>query len=562
MHRKLIALLLFSIISYASFAQQDYEKALHLATYFLGAQRSGDYDSWIHGASHTQDGVSLNPQVDLSGGWHDCGDYIKFSFTNNWAATMYLLGYHLFPEAYLDQYSTAFSAPPSNGIPDVLDEVKIQTDYIIRSYNNGNPIQQVGHGTYDHNGSFSEPVTMSAQPVNQGGDPRPVYLNEDCPNITGSAAAALALMAMTYEDHDASYAALCLQYAKYFYGLGVGKSGSCGSVDCFSGGSACYDLSAKSSDDEMAMAAACLYEATGENSYLVNAQSYFNFNEWVGEVLYYGNMNILSAAMLYKTTGNTTYLDEMKEHFDFHNQAQFSSLGFYKYQYSGGWGNLQYTGNEAFVAAVIHLLDGGANPIYYNFTKSNVDFILGGHNGVGNVPANFSFLIGYDEMGGGYPLRPHHKAAFGSAKTDWSLFTLESNAPGSVAFAFELKGALVGGPNDAGQYHDKIDDFQNSEVCTYYNGGFTGAAAYVRKIEEGILTKTPKVTVQDLTYQIVGKQLTIAEQGGLRIYNHVGKLVCEKNLNGNTQVDLSNLKSGIYTMHLPEQLKWARFVLR
>lgn len=63
-------------------AQQDYKKAVHLSTYFLGAQRSGDDQSWIHGPSHLSDGAYLNNNIDLTGGWHDCGDHIKFNFTS------------------------------------------------------------------------------------------------------------------------------------------------------------------------------------------------------------------------------------------------------------------------------------------------------------------------------------------------------------------------------------------------------------------------------------------------------------------------------------------------
>lgn len=561
MYRKILSFLLGTIVVWPTQAQHDYSKALNLSTYFLGAQRSGDNDSWIHGASHTQDGSTLNPQVDLTGGWHDCGDNIKFSFTNNWAATMYLLGYHFFSEGYLDNYSSAFSAPPSNGVADILDEVKIQTDFIIRSFNNGSIIQQVGSGDYDHNGSFAEPVTQSFLPANRGGDPRPIYTTLNCPNITGSAASALALMSMNYSDYDASYAATCLQSAKDFYAHGKGKSGSCGSIDCSSGESPCYDLSAKSSDDELAMAAACLYEATGESTYLTDAENYFNPNLWNGEVHYYGNMNLLAAAILYKTTGNAIYLNHLKDHFDYHTKAQFSSLGFYKYQYSGGWGNLQYTGNEAFIAALVHKLDDTNNADYYDFTKVNVDFILGSHNGIGNIPANFSFLIGYNELGGGYPLRPHHKAAFGSTKTDWSNFTLESNTPGSVAYAFELKGALVGGPDDAGNYTDEIDVFQNSEVCTYYNAGFTGALAYVRKIENGLITSASKIN-KELKFQLVNNQLKLLQSGDLHVINTLGQDFLSKKVDLGDSIDLSNLKVGVYFLKFDNLSKTARIIIK
>lgn len=562
MNRIIFSAILSVIVVWPTAAQHDYRKAVNLSSYFLGAQRSGDNDSWIHGASHTQDGVSLVPSVDLEGGWHDCGDYIKFSFTNNWAATMYLLGYHFFPAGYPDNYSTAFSAPPTNGIPDILDEVKIQTDFILKSYNGGDIVQQIGHGDYDHSGSFSEPVTMSAQPVNKGGDPRPVYINEDCPNIIGSAAAALALMSIDYRDFDGSYADQCLQAAKDFFALGKTKSeGSCGSIDCFSGGSPCYDLSSKSSNDEMAMAAACLYEATGESSYLTDAENYFNPGEWDGEVLYYGNMNILTAAILFETTGTASYLNEIKDHFNYHSKPEYSTLGFYKYQYSGGWGNLQYTGNEAFVAAVLHLLDGGTESDYYNFAKSNVDFIMGSHSGIGNIPANFSFLIGYNELGGGYPLRPHHKAAFGSTKLDWSLFTLESNSPGSVAYAFELKGALVGGPDNSGNYTDEIDVFTNSEVCTYYNAGFTGALAYVNKVENSLVTGKKEVKPA-LNFQLIGKQLSIEEEGQLLIINSVGQQVFSKNIAAFEVIDLSHLNNGVYFLNLKGQNKTTRILIK
>ena len=111
-------------------SQHNYPKAQHISTYFLGAQRCGNTNSWIHGACHLQDGQQVGK--DLTGGWHDCGDYIKFHHTGPFTALMYLSGFDNFEAAYADNYSQANSAPPSNGIPDILDEVKIETDYLIK----------------------------------------------------------------------------------------------------------------------------------------------------------------------------------------------------------------------------------------------------------------------------------------------------------------------------------------------------------------------------------------------------------------------------------------------
>jgi hypothetical protein len=565
--RKLITIILVAVAFVSTAQTHDYAHAQHLATYFFGAQRSGDNQSWIHGPSHTQDGQSLNPSADLTGGWHDCGDYLKFNFTSHWAAAMMLFSYHLYPEAFADDYSQAYSAGSPNGIPDVLDEVKIQTDYIIRSYNGGNAVLQVGHGTYDHNGSFSEPVTMSAQPVNKGGDPRPVYIDNDCPNVLGAAASALALMSMAYESFDATYAAECEAVAIQYYNLAQGKTGSCGSRDCFNGGSPCYDLSAKSHTDEMAMAAATLYEATGLSSYLTAAENYFDMNIWNGEVHYYGNMYMPAAAQLYLVSGNNAYLNKLQSHFDYHSQTQFSTLGFYKYQWSGGWANLQYTSYEAHVAAMLHLVDPNTNTDAYNFLKSNVDFILGSHNGVGNVPANFSFLIGYDEMGGGYPLRPHHKAAFGSTRLDWSLFTQESNSPGSVTYAYELKGALVGGPGDNGNYADEIDVFENSEVCTYYNAGFLGAVAYVNKVENGLLTSSEDIAVEEALKvfpTITDQNVTIVNRGNpmtISLFDAGGKLIQTKLVQATEVFNLDQLSDGVYFLR-SDNGSWSQKIIK
>lgn len=69
---------------------------------------------------------------DLSGGWHDAGDYNKYTnFTL--AAVHYLLGaYEQKPAAFGD----ANSIPESgNGTPDILDEVKWELDWLLKMQN-------------------------------------------------------------------------------------------------------------------------------------------------------------------------------------------------------------------------------------------------------------------------------------------------------------------------------------------------------------------------------------------------------------------------------------------
>jgi len=106
---------------------------------------------------------------------------------------------------------------------------------------------------------------------------------------------------------------------------------------------------------------------------------------------------------------------------------------------------------------------------------------LGDHQKISSdAPAGFSFLIGYNVRGGGYPLRPHHAAAFGSTDLSGDEFTAEQSNPGSVLFAHELTGALVGGPKSAcADYDDNIGDFVANEVAIDYNAGLVAALAAI-----------------------------------------------------------------------------------
>lgn len=254
----------------------DYALAQHLSTYFLGAQRSGDTKSWIQpegsGGSHNNDGDAV--AKDLSGGWYDCGDYIKFHVTGPYTALLYLYGYDKYPEAYPDNYSQDYSKAPGNGIPDVLDEVKIETDYLIKCVNDGVTIYwQVGDGN-DHN-SFSNAITNSSENLYNGTNIRSVYsATEGHSNAFGGAAAALALMSIVYEPFDAAYAQQCEDAAIKYYN--VGKINPAVTADAVPTDGFYSWLAGQYSyyQDEMGMGAAMLYRATNTASYLTEAENY------------------------------------------------------------------------------------------------------------------------------------------------------------------------------------------------------------------------------------------------------------------------------------------------
>jgi endoglucanase len=529
-------------------AQHDYAKALHLSTRFLGAQRSGNTQSWItpegSGGAFTNDGIVVNK--DLSGGWHDCGDYIKFHVTGPYTALLYLYGYDKFPEVYPDNYSAAYSKAPGNGIPDVLDEVKIETDYLLKCLHGDTVYWQVGDGR-DHNG-FNEPISASNLLLYNGTNKRAVYFaTEGHSNAMGAAAAALALMGIVYQDYDASYAQQCIEAAKKYYTIGRKNSATTGDARIEDNFYGFMREQYSKYFDEMGMGAVLLYRATNENNYLVQAEEYGQLaDKWTSFT--YSSIDHLLFYELYELTQKTTYLNPLVWRV---NNYAVNDCGYY---HNTSWGSLRDAGNAALLAALLHRLNG--NTVAYNFAKRNIDFILGSHNGIStDAPKNFSFLIGYNEMGGGYPKRPHHAAAFGKSSNAWTHFTNEKNNPGTVPYAYELLGGLSGGPQaSCSTFEDNIGNYISSEYCIYYNAAFNSALAYIHKIENEIVTHTqsklenphliqafPNPTTDNLMVKVAGTtQLVLLDLNG--------KIVWNESVYLQTNISTNHLAKGIYLL--------------
>ena len=76
-------------------------------------------------AGHTD----LGP-LDLTGGWHDAGDYNKYVWGDTGGAILFLLrAYERAPSAFGDDTGIPESG---NGVPDVLDEVKWELDWLLK----------------------------------------------------------------------------------------------------------------------------------------------------------------------------------------------------------------------------------------------------------------------------------------------------------------------------------------------------------------------------------------------------------------------------------------------
>ncbi len=73
--------------------------------------------------------TTISTSKDLSGGWHDAGDYNKYVNFAYPALIDLLLAYEKYPSVWTDNYNIPESG---NGIPDILDEVKYELDWLIK----------------------------------------------------------------------------------------------------------------------------------------------------------------------------------------------------------------------------------------------------------------------------------------------------------------------------------------------------------------------------------------------------------------------------------------------
>ncbi len=95
---------------------------------FLRAQRCGDRQTEGRRPCHLQD--PTNTALDLRGGWHDAGDFLKFTRQIAYTTYLLLLSHEL-------ASSPASSHPPDragNGNTDVLAEARFGLDYLVKCY--------------------------------------------------------------------------------------------------------------------------------------------------------------------------------------------------------------------------------------------------------------------------------------------------------------------------------------------------------------------------------------------------------------------------------------------
>lgn len=438
-----------------SAATQDYDKALDYSIQFFDANKCGpdaakdNVFSW-RGACHTSDKGSNGE--DLTGGYHDAGDHVKFGYPQAYSAAM--LGWSMY------EYKTVIAQ--TGNTEKLLSTLKYFTDYLLKCHPNANTFyHQVGDGGSDH--SYWGP------PENQT-SPRGVKVinsSQAGTDVCGSTSAALSIMYLNYKDIDATYANKCLSAAKSLLALAKSKVGAYDEYEYYK---------SNAYDDDIAWASLWLYIAGGSTdaALLADAETYCVKPKLNGEdptkhlwTMCWDDVYLPTYIKLAQITGKSVYKDAIKYSLNYWKTSVNKTPG--GLMYLNNWGALRYASGEASLAFMYNNLVEKDTALVSTF-KTQIDYALGSN------PANMSYVIGY---GSKWPQSPHHRAANPSKS---------SNAK------YTLTGALVGGPGNNDAYVDDVNQYQYSEVAIDYNASFMLALTSYIGTTMNIQIVTPPTT--------------------------------------------------------------------
>ncbi len=295
---------------------------------FMRQQRCG-YNPFFDQVCHQKDARMMygpmpdSTYVDVTGGWHDAGDQLKYLITGSFATAIMMEAYELSPSVFKDSVNALGQAGP-NGIPDVLDEAKWGLDWIQKMHPRPDWLfHQVGDDR-DHMG-WKLPYKEISDYGWGKGSYRVVYFATGKPqglkqykskatgiaNIAGRSSAAMALGYRIWKNDlkDTVFAVQCLKSAIELYNMGKNQEG----YQQGNSYGAPYRYNEETWADDMEWAAAELYAATSEKKYLTDAIHYAGLIEatsWmqydsVAHYQYYPFVNIGHYA-LYHFVDNTT----------------------------------------------------------------------------------------------------------------------------------------------------------------------------------------------------------------------------------------------------------------
>lgn len=421
-------------------------------------------ETFGHAACHTQKTVDYETgeEMDVTGGWHDAGDYGRYVTAGAKAVSDLIWAYRTNPDLFGDDSGIPESG---NGVPDLLDEVRYELEWMQK-------MQDKETGGVHHK------VTCKNFPgyVMPEEETDTLYVTPVSTMATADFAAVMAMGSQEFREIDPDFAAACLEQAEAAWAYLEENPDKIfeNPADISTG-----TYSDNSDTDERFWAAAALYAATGTKSYvavirdaMTTAASTISFDWNSG-----GGNACLTLLHLPEELALPTYAQTMLEKLQTSASSLLKNVRKSPYHSSVStyyWGSNMTTANNGYLMAEASRW-GGGNQQLRSAAFDQLNYLLGVN------PTGYCFVTGFGSQS---PQSPHHRP--------------------SMAQNTAMPGMLVGGVNQqledemaqgllryspaAKRYLDHWESYSTNEIAIYWNSPLILLLAEVTKVEAAIPT--------------------------------------------------------------------------
>ncbi|MBC8400171.1 MAG: glycoside hydrolase family 9 protein [Candidatus Marinimicrobia bacterium] len=459
-----------------------YASAHEICLSYIRQQRCG-YNPFFDKYCHQQDGKTMygpmpdSTHIDVTGGWHDAGDHLRYLLTSGNTVCRLLLAYRENKLIFTDQVNN-LGQEGSNGIPDILDEAKWGLDWMLKMHQEPEQLFHQVADDRDHIG-FKLPFADSADYGWGPGSFRVVYYATGQPqglgkyqntstgiaNLAGRYAAAMAMAYTIWQDdlNQPVFAQRCLQAGKEVFNMGLQQTG------CQEGtpSRAPYRYHEITWADDMEWGAAELYRVTGEPHFLDAAKRYAiqaGPDPWMGadsarHYEFYPFMNM----------GHYALFDQVDPAFQ-DTLIEFYRIGIERvaerasnFAYGIGIPFIWCSNNlvAAFVNQCLLYEKMSGDETYHQLVLNHRDWLLGRN------PWGVSQFVGIPAEGGVTPQYPHTAVTI---EWDQPINGGLNDGPVYTKIYQSLKGIRLSRPDpyaafqsDLVVYHDDIWDYSTNE---------------------------------------------------------------------------------------------------
>lgn len=403
-------------------------------------QYAGDF---AHVACHTElaEVYGEGKSIDVSGGWHDAGDYGRYTVPAAKTASDLMLAYELYPSAFGDDNDIPESG---NGIPDILDEARYGLEWMLK--------MQTDEGMVYHKvtGMNFDGICMPDKCTEK------LYVLPPSKTATADFAATMYIAARVYKDIDASFAKECEKAATramIAYKAHIDERNFVNPSDVLTG-----EYGDGNSMDEFLWAIFEGYKTTMDPEFekmleLVDISRIDEISlDWANR-----SGNALYAYLTSERQMRTSF-DPKAMFFDMCDELTATCLSGEAYgctiKDDYPWGSNMVVANNGMALLMGYKLSGNAD--YLRAAKHQLHYLFGVNSN------SYCFLTGYGTQ---CPTDPHHRP--------------------SQALHECMKGMLVGGPDSdlddpyakavladlpkARRYSDNSQSYSCNEVTTYWN---------------------------------------------------------------------------------------------